>query len=231
MVDVRIGLGYTVAKLDDGSVGVSYTLRGEDPRCCSVCEDAGNLTGSSAVEVAKWLIHPDPARTSVGMAVVNALSDSNTARSEGDDIIELLRLGQEDEVAMVGFFRPLVFIKQRVKKLFVFDESDHGYGVLPPSEIKKHLPNCSIVIITAVTVINGTFDDIILLCRSPREVVLLGPTTPIYPALFEKHGVTWLSGIKIKDSDRLLRIISEGGGTKQFGKTVERINVRLVQNK
>jgi hypothetical protein len=39
--------------------------------------------------------------------------------------------------------------------------------------------------------------------------------------------VTLLSGVQVVDAERVLRIVSEGGGTRQLGRAVRKLTVRL----
>jgi uncharacterized protein len=83
------------------------------------------------------------------------------------------------------------------------------------------------VILSATTLLNRTIDGLLQLCQNAREVAILGPSTPLLPEAFGTHGVTLLSGIQVIDPQRALRIVSEGGGTRQFGGAVRKLTVRL----
>jgi len=56
----------------------------------------------------------------------------------------------------------------------------------------------------------------------------LGPSTPLLPAVFVNRGVTFLSGVQVVEPHRVLRIVSEGGGTRQFGGAVRKVTLRLA---
>jgi hypothetical protein len=43
-----------------------------------------------------------------------------------------------------------------------------------------------------------------------------------------KRGVTILSGIHVVDSAKVLRIVSEAGGTPSFGPAVRKLSLRIV---
>jgi uncharacterized protein (DUF4213/DUF364 family) len=60
-----------------------------------------------------------------------------------------------------------------------------------------------------------------------REVVMLGPSTPLVPEAFAFTPVTWLSGVVVTSPPDLLRVVSEGGGTRDFGPYVRRVSVRV----
>jgi uncharacterized protein (DUF4213/DUF364 family) len=85
------------------------------------------------------------------------------------------------------------------------------------------------VIISATTLINETFDEIVAHTMSAREVILLGPSTPLLPEAFEGTPLTYLAGIQIIDRRKTLAIVSEGGGTRRLTKlgTVRKVVVPL----
>jgi len=57
--------------------------------------------------------------------------------------------------------------------------------------------------------------------------VLLGPSTPFMPEVFRRHGVTMLSGLQVVDAAQVLRVVSEGGGTRQFGRAARKVSLRI----
>jgi hypothetical protein len=59
-------------------------------------------------------------------------------------------------------------------------------------------------------------------------VTLLGPSTPLLPEAFADTPVTWLSGIRIENPAQVLRVVSEGGGTRTFSPYVQKVNLRLL---
>ena len=82
-------------------------------------------------------------------------------------------------------------------------------------------------LITSTTIINDTVDELLEAARDCRELVLLGPSTPLIAEAFEGTAVTWLSGITVDDADGLLRVVSEGGGTRFFRPFVTKWNIPL----
>ncbi|MFQ6118241.1 MAG: Rossmann-like domain-containing protein [Candidatus Bipolaricaulia bacterium] len=86
------------------------------------------------------------------------------------------------------------------------------------------LPQCDIAIITGTTVINKSIDHLLSLCRG--EIAIAGPTTPL-STVFANYGVSYLFGMKSRDADKVLKIISEGGGTRRLGSAVSKVALRL----
>jgi hypothetical protein len=227
--DIRVGLGYTAVALGDGRCGLAYTLHEQDHESCTVIPDAGNLAGRKASELISWLKQPDQTACAVGLATVNALIDIPDNAIESD-ILDLLQVGPEDSVGMIGYFGPLVGqIRNRARILTIFERKPiPDLGVLPDSSAGDLLPQCQVVILSATTLLNQTIDGLLDCCRSAREIAVLGPSTPFLPGPFRKRGVTLLSGVRVLDKTRILQIVSEAGGTRSFGTAIRKLALRIA---
>jgi len=228
--DVRIGLGYTAVLLENHACGLAYTLREEAKEGCSVVQEAGSLAGRPASEVGEWARSLDAIGAAVGLATLNALIEPPPEASDAE-LLDLLDLTRDDVVGMVGYFGPLVEpLRRRAKELRIFERHRrHAPGVLPDWAASAALPECQVVLISATTLLNRTVDALLDLAGSAREVAILGPSTPLLPELFAGRGVTLLSGVQVVDPERVLRIVSEGGGTRQLGRAVRKLTVRLAR--
>lgn len=226
--DIRIGLGYCAVLLEDGRCGLAYTLHEKDYESCCVVPDAGRLSGRGVSELMGWIKSPDPIACAVGLATINALIDLPDGAVESD-ILDLLPVRNTDKVGMVGYFGPLVGpLKASVREMYIFErKADPGYGILPESAARELLPVCQVVIITATSLLNRTMDGLLDLVGDAREIAILGPSTPFVPEVFGQHGVTMLSGLQVQDSGKILQIVSEGGGTRQFGSAARKLSLRL----
>jgi uncharacterized protein (DUF4213/DUF364 family) len=228
VAEVRIGLGYSAVVLEDGRCGLAYTFHDKDYESCCVVPDAGTLAGRSASELLSWIRTPDEIACAVGLATVNALVDPPEGAVESD-ILDLLPVREDDTVGMIGYFGPLVEpLKERVREMYIFERKpDPGWGILPESAAEELLPGCRVVVMTATTLLNGTIDHLLDLIKDAVEVAILGPTTPFVPEVFSRFGVTMLSGLQVVDVGRILQIVSEGGGTRQFGRAVRKLSFRM----
>ena len=228
VTDVRIGLGYTAVQLDDGNCGLAYTFREGVQAGCSVIQTAGTLVGQQASELAVWARSPDPLAAAVGLATLNALIRVPAGAVE-TDLLGLLGCEPDDVVGMVGYFGPLVEpLRKRCSALHILErQPSAGSGLLPESAANEILPKCQIAILSATTLLNRTIDSLLRLCQNAREIAILGPSTPMLPEAFASHGATLLSGIQVIDPQRALRVVSEGGGTRQFGAAVRKLTVLL----
>ncbi len=225
VADVVIGLGYTAVKLDDSSCGLAATLRDELRGECTLVERAGGLTGGPAWPLAGLVLSTDIVESAVGLATLNA-SLNREVQSNTAEPIEALQITDSDVVGMVGYFRPLVEpIKQKCRRLYIFERRPiEAESIYPDWAVNTLLPDCSIVIISATTLLNKTLDHILSLCRG--MVALLGPSTPLSAEL-GLSGISFAFGSVVRDADKVMKIAAQGGGTKSFGAAVEKVNLRL----
>ena len=87
------------------------------------------------------------------------------------------------------------------------------------------LQDCDVAIITATTLINNTFLQMVSQLGSPRLVAVLGPSTPLVPEIFRDTPVTHLGGAVVADAPGVLQIISEGGGTPALRQYLRFVNL------
>lgn len=225
---VVVGLTYTAAMLEDGRAGVAYTFRDQAQGGCSVFGGKRPLAGQEASDLLALATSRDPIEAAVGLAVAGALLSSEPADAAGD-VLDHLDLDDGDTVGMVGYFGPLVpEVRRRVERLVIFERVDLPQGdILPQERALELLPQCQVAIISATTLLNQTLEPLLEACASCREVVLLGPSTPLCPEIFSGTPVTMLSGVAVRDAQGLLQVVAEAGGTRQFSRLVDKKNLRL----
>ncbi|MDD3042568.1 MAG: DUF364 domain-containing protein, partial [Methanosarcinaceae archaeon] len=231
--DVRIGLAYTGVKISGGWGGVDCTPLYEFSGC-PAAGFAGKLKGSSMDSLLELALSRGPLQAAVGIAAANALAHRLMEEGKGTgsenqedqapvsdlDVLDLIRPG--DRVAMVGYFRPLVpDILKKAGSLTVLEKREVESPKVKTVAAEKAgevLPFSDVVILSASTLANGSVDELLAFAAAgeAREVILLGPSAPLYPKPFFERGVTALMGTKITDTENMLTVISEGGGTKKL---------------
>jgi uncharacterized protein (DUF4213/DUF364 family) len=215
VADVRIGLGYTCVRLDNGNAGLAWTALSDSGSCTHEAR-AGKLAGSPAGELLEMLANDlKPLSRTIGLATANALV-AGLPRPEAaeKDALDLVDVQSSDRVVMVGFFGPVVpKLKQTGCKLDILELNEARPGTVSPENGKEALAACNVAIITATSIVTGTFDELIAGLGSPRAVIILGPSTIMYPPVFSGMPVTHLAGAWVKDAAAVEKIVSEGGGT------------------
>jgi uncharacterized protein len=215
VVDLRIGLGYVGVRLDNDSTGIAAVLFDALPHGCTVLPAAGNIAGSPATNTLQYLIAgKNTLGIAIGLAIANALIQPSEDAVDDREATTYLDLRKGVKVAMVGLFSPLVDrIRATGAELTVIEKNSARMEILSDKKKKEALKSCDVAIITATTLLNSTFEETINLLGKPRAVAVLGPSTPLMPRIFHNTPVTHLGGAIIAEPDRVLQIISEGGGT------------------
>lgn len=221
--DVRIGLAYTGVLLSTGHAGVAYTPIHELAGC-SVLNYAGQIADKPALKILNFALSPRILESVVGVATANALSQmafqAKPERYVSSDVDVLDLIKPRDRVSMVGYFGPLVpKILRKTRDIYVLERRsiiDDRVKIISSAEASLVLPSSDVILISGSTLVNKTVNQIMRLKGSAREVVLLGPTASVVPQPFFEKGVTVVMGVKITDVKKMLRVISEAGGTKQL---------------
>ena len=228
VTDVRMGLCYTGAQLDDGSTGVALTFRNDLPKGCS-CRGAP-MAGQPADELLAGLTSDDLIARTVALAVANAVLNRPHAQHVAGDTLEMLQPSADDVVGMVGYFGPLVpKIRKQVRSLSIFEKvTAKSQDLLPEEQAPEILPRCSVAILTSTALLNGSIEKLIDAGAQCREIVLLGASTPLAPDAFVGTPVTCLSGVIVTDAEKILGVVSEAGGMQAFRGAIRKVNVRRL---
>ncbi len=203
--------------------GLASTLRGTHQHGIPIVPQAGSLETLSGLELAALIQSEQPTLVSVGMAAVNALLPRQPASwvdLNAEDVIA--SHGEGKSVALIGHFPFVERLSAKVGKLTVM-ELDPQPSDLPVSAATEVLPQAQVVAITGMTLLNHSLDVLSDLCTSDALVILLGPSVPLDPVLFE-HGVDILCGSIVTDVNNVLAAVQQGANFRQ----VHRAGVRLV---
>jgi uncharacterized protein (DUF4213/DUF364 family) len=226
--EVRFGLSYVGVRLDDDSMGLAALLLHELPPGCSVVPVAGTLAGAAASVLLKNLIEgQNPLEKALGLAIANALLQPLACNDERDSLA-IMNLTPNDRVAMVGLFSPMVpKIEATRATLSIIERDPSRMAVLDKKESDRILQDCTVALITATTILNNTTEEILSSLGNPRHVAILGPSTPLCPEIFQNTPVTHLGGAIVRDADKVMQIISEGGGTRTTRPHLRFVNIIL----
>lgn len=224
--EVRFGLGYSCVELSDGRMGLAWTP--DQKTCtCTHLESAGQIAGQPAEKVLSWLNCDNPLERTAALATFNALNARKERLFTEGEATSLLKIQPNDHVVMIGFFAPVVPMIKATGCRFEIVELDPEKPGLSPDQGFRALEECDIAIITATSIINGTFDGLADALKRNRAALILGPSTPMCPEAFNGTRVTQLSGSYVKDADKVKTIISEGGGTRLLKKHLRFANTMV----
>ncbi len=185
-------------------------------------EAAGQLEGFDALQLAQLVFSKSFTEVSVGLATINALLPpiDNMVDLAAEDYIA--RHGAYSQVALIGHFPFVQSLREKVKTLWVL-ELNPREDDLPASAAPDVIPQADILAITSTTLINHTFEGIMQLRKPGARVLLLGPSTPLSPLMFD-FGVHVLSGSVVTHPQAVLPYVRQGANFRQ----VRVQGVRLV---
>ncbi len=219
LVDLRIGTHWTMAVVEAAGglrAGLAATQisYGHEFGSPSV-RDAGKLLGRGASELARLAKSQSPTERSIGFAAINALLDVDLARCIERNAEELIiERGSGRRVAIVGHFPFVPRVREVAAECWVL-ELKPGPGDLPADAAAEVIPQADVVAITGMSLLNGTFGALAALPRPDAFVVVLGPTTPLAPLLFD-YGVAAISGAVLTDIPAALAAVSQGASFRQI---------------
>jgi uncharacterized protein (DUF4213/DUF364 family) len=214
--EVRIGAFWTAVVLEDGSCGLASALRGDDHHHGqNPVRGAGHLHDCSARELAELARSDSLLEASIGLAAINVLLDVDEDACEELNAEQvILEQGTGKGVVVVGHFPFIPRVREAARQLWVLEKRP-SEGDFPAEAAPDVIPQADVVAITGTSLINHTFEELMRLCRQGAFVLVLGPTTPLSPVLFD-YGVDVISGTLVTDPETVLRYISQGASFRQI---------------
>jgi len=228
---IQIGLLYTAVQLENGKAGVAFSF----PRqgCGPSLTGGGiGLKERPAVEIVHSLGSKNLSDSSIALSTVNALASSMELPCDAQegDVLNVIDILDGESVCMVGCFLPVIErLKDRRIDIKVVD-LEQKPGILPAENAYTLLRESQVALITATSIINNTIDRLLDAAEGCREVVILGPSTPLIPQAFEGTSATCLAGIQVNRPREVFSIIGEGGGFKLFKPYTKKYTLRLFHN-
>jgi hypothetical protein len=216
LLDIRIGPFWTVVSTSIGA-GMASILRSESHlHGTKPIADAGRLDERSPLELAALLRSESVAEAAIGLAAANALLVSTVKGLTEEKAVSILRArGAGKRVAMIGHFPFADELRESCDELLVFERGlGRRDGDLGDEAIGELLPNADVVAVTATTLLNRTLQSVLAGVRDDAFVMLLGPSTPLTPAL-HRFGFDVLCGTVIDDPVGVLRAVEQGAVTSQ----------------
>jgi len=178
-------------------------------------EGPGELAGRSSLELCQLAFSDSVLEAGIGMAAINSLLDVDEKRCEELNAGQLLiERGRGKRVALVGHFPFVPSLRGAARELSVLELRPRA-GDFPAEQAETIVPEADIVAITGSAFVNHTIESLLSLCRPGSLVVVLGPTTPLSPVLFD-YRVDVISGTQVIDPLLVLRCASEGAVFRQL---------------
>jgi hypothetical protein len=194
--------------------GMAATLMPEKPHGHASVHEVGHLHEKPARALAELARSSDLLEASIGVAAINSLLPVDESKARELNAADVLASrGAGKNVALIGHFPFIDRLRPAVGQLWVIEQHPLE-GEYPAEAAADLLPKADVVAITGSALINHTLDGLLALCKGKSTVMVLGPSTPLSPVMFE-HGATIISGTRVVDEEALLRTVAQGASFRQ----------------
>lgn len=202
-----VGIGYfdTLVTSEKGA-GLSSTLRPPESKHKRI-KDSGRLAEKHLKELAEYVFSDNSLEVSVGMAAINASIKPPQDYFEVNAKDVIIEKGKGKKVGIIGHFPFVDEIKKIASKVLIFEKSPRP-GDMPESKIPDVLPECDVVAITGMSIMNGSFDFILEHTKKNAYKIVLGPSTPLSPLLFDMS-INAVSGTLIVNPEMVKKYVFE----------------------
>ena len=177
--------------------------------------ETGSYGGRTLDAVSQLALSENPYERAIGLAACNAHWNADRPDLMNGDGLEI---DPSLSTVVVGRFPGL---ETKCPNAIVL-ERNPGLNDLPADRAPDVIPSCEQLVITATTLVNGTIDALISLAPEGCHITLVGPGTPLCPALFSRN-IPRLAGFVATDREACLKAVMEGAGArafKRFGRPV-----------
>ncbi len=212
---------FGIVVLEDQAAGLYYAWMGDSQKGMNQRYKVEEFIGLHPLQVVDLYRSDDEADRSIGLAAVNAISQSVFRQSQLEiptaaDSIGELDLQPGDHLGMVGFFPSLVrkLTEQNIqltiieKKSHLIDSNKEVNMTSDPGELK----NCNKILSTASTLLNDSLDEILACSKEAEIIVVLGPTAGFLPDVLFARGVSAIGGTQIVDINTAIHRLSSKQG-------------------
>ena len=210
---------FCAVQLDDGSVGLAFTLLGDTLAALHARGPAGAPPGAAARELVRGYATGDAAARTLGLAAINALARRLYDRAgfvpeDSTDSFGALALAPGDRLGMVGHFSSLI---ERARALGVpvtvlelrpeLVREEPGLVVtLDPTR----LAGCNKFVSTSSLLLNDTFEPVSALWRGADAVAIVGPSAGCPPDPLFAAGVSTVGTAWVADPEAFLAHLAAG---------------------
>ncbi|MCB0283943.1 MAG: DUF364 domain-containing protein [Calditrichaeota bacterium] len=224
--DVRLGIHLCAVKLSDNSFGVASTLYNG---LHSVHHDR-DFSEFSPLQIKNRMITDlfesgknNAVSDTLKTAVLNAVSSQFLAAGsyriiENIDPLDLLDLKPGQKITMVGAFTSYMQkINNGGAQLTILELNKDAV----PDAYKKYykpadhyplvIPGADIIIITGLTLVNHTLDDLLAVVSEKSKVIVTGPSSSLIPDILFEKKVGIIGATRIINPDQLFDLVSQAG--------------------
>ena len=151
-------------------------------------------------------------------AYFNASLNYNNRYENCGDIFEIVDFLKYKKTIMIGLFKPLLkWFDAHNIKINIFDLIKKNDFVTTMNKEMEYVKKADAIILSATSIFNSTFNDIVDNTGEKCDIFLLGPSSIMSEDLFKYKNIKKIFGsIFEPDDERVLNVIKDGYGTKKF---------------
>jgi len=227
---VMIGAMFTAVRLSSGYCGIAKTELNHTIQHGRKGNEspfvAGKIAGSNILDLLSY-DKDENFIDIVKLATLNALSaeiieKGNYKILENKDPLDLIE-PHGKQIAMVGAFCSYIQRLSEINcKLQVLELDENAFNsenkkyYIPASESAKVFANSDIAIITGSALANKTMDGLLNEIPAKTQIIVVGPTSGIYPELFFERNVSVIGATRVTNPDKMFQMIAEGAAGYQL---------------
>ncbi|MFX1506328.1 MAG: Rossmann-like domain-containing protein [Promethearchaeota archaeon] len=228
--NVVIGLLYSGVQLENGTVGVSYTLtdRKNDLNAYHQLLQEGFLSEKSLEELIDFCFSEFAIQRTIGVAALNSLSQAHIdyTNATDQDVSELLDITSDSLVGMVGNIHPITrYLSKKNVSLRILDEYNPVSNVknITPASKVSDLEDVDHILISGSALVFDSLDEIIkLLPQVSGCKILVGPSAQVLPEVAFQLGFSLVGSSRIINAENTLCVLQQGGGYRFFKKYTQK---------
>ena len=176
-------------------------------------DKAGSLEDLNLKELAEYALSDNLLESSIGMAAINCGLSKTVGKYRVVNAKKVIReKGKNKVLGIIGHFPFLDEQKDHFKTCYIFEKQPKP-GDLKESDIPVFLPKVDVAAITGTSITNHTFDAIRESLPKESYNIILGPSTPLSPILFE-YGMDMVSGTRVTDYDIAKKYVLQATPTR-----------------
>ncbi len=208
----RVSLGCFFAAVSTRATGLASVLR--PPRALHRDDPmplAGRLADLEPEDLGRLVLSDRPLEASVGLAALNSTWSPDLSRAQPINAAEILaERSQDRRVVVVGGFPFSKRLRKLARWVEVFElDPLPGSHERPADEVFDYLPAADVVVLSATTLMNRTFEPLAAALPKDAFVMMVGPSTPLHPLLFD-WGLDALAGSVVTDEQACYRTLTQG---------------------
>lgn len=226
IADLRIGAQMMVLRLSDGSIGLASSESDDQVHCAKENRDFGDFTPlkivgrslSQLFNTSKTTALVNTLRIAAINAVSNTINRNNSARIiRNADLIDLLNPDKTRKVVMVGAFHS--YIRKIIASGWQLNVLELNRDAMLPEHLDYYYPDdkypevlhdAGIVIITGLTLVNNTFDDLIKACPEDAQIAIIGPSSNLLSEVLFSKNISIIGSTLITRPELVFDLVSQG---------------------